>query len=141
MSSSLGSGYKFEQIGALLQPNKNKDIVANKKYGENHVKIATELALCIFSGGRYYLSPIGILFGKLSEYQKDQLISRLVLRNTLVYCIINKVLNGTSVIIADEISFLSESTVKRRKNNCLFFCNMIRRNRDISVEQILSKVK
>lgn len=141
LHDNLGKGYKFEQIGELLQPEKKNDIVANKKYGENHVKTAAELALCLNAGGRYYLSPIGALFGQLSDYQRDQLLSRLVLRNAFVYCTLHKVLNGSSIDIVDEISFLSESTVKRRKNNCLIFCRLIQRNRDLPTDHILSKIK
>jgi len=134
-------GYKFEEIGELLQPQRIADIVANKKYGENHVKTATDLGLCFAHNGRYFISPVGLMFSTLNKYQQDQLLARFSLRNNFVYTVIHKVLNGVNVDIADEISFLSESTVKRRKNNCLIMCSLVKRNRDINVEEIISKIK
>ena len=141
LSSNGFRGYKFEEIGELLQPGKTTDIVANKKYGENHVKTASDLGLCFINNGRYYLSPIGFELCSLTSYQKDQLIARLALRNNFVYTALHKALQGTEVDISDEISFLSESTVKRRKNNCLIMCRLIQRNRDINVEDLLSQIK
>ncbi len=141
LSSNELKGYRFEEIGEMLQPGKTTDIVANKKYGENHVKTASDLGLCFSYSGRYFLSPIGLLFPKLTGYQQDQLISRFALRNNLVYTTIRQALQGKNVDIADEISFLSESTVKRRKNNCLIMCRLIQRNRDISVDDILTNIK
>lgn len=134
-------GYKFEEIGEMLLPDRQADIVANKKYGENHVKTASDLGLCFCKDGKYYISPIGCIFPQLTQYQRDQLISRLALRNSLVYTAICKVLNGSPFNIVKEISFLSESTVKRRKNNCMIMCNLIRLNRDINVDDIIAKIE
>lgn len=141
LSSRDIKGYKFEEIGELLQPGKTQDIVANKKYGENHVKTASDLGLCFLFKGRYYISPIGVLFPKLSQYQQDQLLARFALRNSFVFTVIRKAMSGLDVSIADEISFLSESTVKRRKNNCLIMCKLIQKNRDVDVEPIVSKIE
>ena len=134
-------GYKFEEIGRILQPGRTDDTFANKKYGENHVKTAVELGLAIAKGREYYLSAIGYVFPSLTKYQQDQLLARTVLRNSLIFNVIYKALNNSTVNILEEISFLSESTAKRRKNNSLIFCRMIGLNKDIQVQSILDKIK
>ena len=116
-------------------------LYANKKYGENHVKTAESLGLTLSYNRKYFLSAIGYIFPSLSKYQQDQLISRTVLRNSLVYNVLHKVLNGQTVSIIDEISFLSESTAKRRKNNSLIFCRLIGLNRDTQVQDYLDLIK
>lgn len=134
-------GFSFEEIGKILQPGRTDDVLANKKYGENHIKTAESLGLAFSNNRKYYLSAIGYAFPSLTRYQKDQLISRLALRNSLVYNVIFKVLNGQDVTITDEISFLSESTVKRRKNNSLIFCRLIGLNQDVQVQAYLERIK
>ena len=135
------SGYSFEEIGILLQPDSTKDFLANKKYGENHVKTAVELGLALLIGRYYYLSAIGYVYPSLLNFQKEQLLSRLVLRNNLVYNILYKTLNNHDVDLLDEISFLSESTAKRRKNNSLVFCRLIALNKEIPVQSLLDRIK
>ena len=134
-------GFSFEEIGKILQPGRTDDVLANKKYGENHVKTAESLGLAFSENRKYYLSAIGYVFPSLTKYQKDQLISRLALRNSLVYNVLYKVLNDQDVTITDEISFLSESTVKRRKNNSLIFCRLIGLNQDSQVQAYLERIK
>lgn len=125
----------------MLQPERIGDIVANKKYGENHVKAASDLGLCFNHDGRYYISPVGVIFTSLSNYQQDQLLARFALRNNFVYTVMHKALCGNEVSVVEEISFLSESTVKRRKNNCIIMCRLTQRNRDVNVDAILTKIK
>ena len=134
-------GFAFEEIGKILQPGRTADVLANKKYGENHVKTAKSLGLAFSENRKYFLSAVGYVFPSLTKYQKDQLISRLALRNSLVYNVLYKVLNSQDVTITDEISFLSESTVKRRKNNSLIFCRLIGLNQDFQVQAFLERIK
>lgn len=134
-------GFSFEEIGKILQPGHTDVVYANKKYGENHVKTAESLGLTLSDNRKYYLSAIGYIFPSLSKFQQEQLVSRTVLRNSLVYNVLHKVLNGHAVSILDEISFLSESTAKRRKNNSLIFCRLIGLNKDISVQDYLGLIK
>lgn len=141
LGSRQEQGYTFEEIGQMLLPERSADTVANKKYGENHVKTATDLGLCFYYKGRYYISAIGRVFSQLNLYQKDQLLSRLTLRNHLVYSVVHHALNGLNVDVASEISFLAESTVKRRKNNCLILIRLMDHNKDMNVDHILSKIR
>ena len=133
-------GYSFEDIGKILQPGRTDNVYANKKYGENHVKTAESLGLTVSSNRRYFLSAIGFIYPSLPKDKQDQLIARLVLRNSLVYNVLYKALNGQSVKIEQEISFLSSSTIKRRKKNSLMFCQLIELNKDVDVHAILERI-
>ena len=140
LASQPHNGFNFEEIGRLLQPGRTESIGANRKYGENHIKTAELLGLAFSIDKKYYLSAIGHVFPTLPIIQQDQLLSRMVLRSPLVFNILHKILNGEQVEIADEISFLSESTVKRRKNNVLIICNLIGLNKEISVQKYLKNI-
>lgn len=134
-------GYSFEEIGKVLQPGHTEDVWANRKYGENHVKTAELLGLSFSIERMYYLSAVGHVFPDLSSDQQDQLLSRMALRNPLVFNVVHKLLNGFNVTIEDEISFLSESTIKRRKNNTLLICRLIGLNKDVRVQEYLDRIK
>jgi hypothetical protein len=134
-------GYTFEEIGRILQPGHTEDVWANRKFGENHVKTAELLGLSFLNEKKYYLSAVGHVFPDLSSDQQDQLLSRMVLRNPLVFNVVHKLLNGQNVTIEDEISFLSESTIKRRKNNTLIICRLIGLNKDVRVQEYLDRIK
>ena len=71
LSSLAPIGYTFEEIGKILQPGRTEDVLANKKYGENHVKTAESLGLAFSNNRKYYLSAIGYVFPSLSKYQQD----------------------------------------------------------------------
>lgn len=141
LSERPAVAYNFEEIGRILQPGRTDDVGANRKYGENHIKTAELLGLSFAVGKKYYLSAVGHIYPLLTESQQDQLLSRMVLRSPLVFNVVHKLLVGQEVTIAEEISFLSESTVKRRKNNTLFLCRIIERNKEISVQSILDILK
>ena len=141
LSERPAVAYSFEEIGRILQPGHTEDVGANRKYGENHVKTAELLGLAFAVGKQYYLSAVGYIFPSLSESQKDQLLSRMVLRSPLVFNFFHKLLNGQEVKITEEISFLSASTVKRRKNNTLILCRMVELNKEIDVQSILDRIK
>ena len=134
-------GYTFEEIGRVLQPGRTEDVWANRKYGENHAKTAELLGLSFSIERKYCLSAVGHVFPDLSSDQQDQLLSRMVLRNPLVFNVFHKLLNGLNVSIEDEISFLSESTIKRRKNNTLIICRLVGLNKDVRVQEYLDRIK
>ena len=141
MASLPNNGLCFEEIGKILQPGRTEVVGANRKYGENHIKTAVMLGLAFSKDNLYYLSAVGSVFPLLIKYQQDQLLARMVLRNPLVFNVVHKLLIGEEVSLTNEISFLSESTVKRRKSNSLQLCQMISLNKDIPVQGYLNQLK
>ena len=132
--------FTFDEIGKLLLDDRYRTPTALKKYGENHVKIAVDFGLCIRKGHKFVLSPLGFAYPELEHKDQIRLLARLVLRHKFVYRIIHKVLNGQFVSIADEIAFLSSSTITRRKGNCLLLCKLILENQEIDTSHIISQI-
>jgi hypothetical protein len=132
--------FTFDEIGKLLLDDKNRTPTALKKYGENHVKTAVDLGLCIRQGHKFVLSPLGYTYPELEHKDQIRLLARLVLRQKFVFRIIHKVLNGQLVSIEDEIAFLSPSTIMRRKGNCLLLCKLISENQEIDTNHIISQI-
>ena len=113
----------FEEMGYYLgtgHTNMNDSQVAQKKYGENHAKLATLLDLaCISKNGNQshiYSSLLGYKFYQLSDTEKKELIKRLCLRIPIV----QSVFKARSVNqINKEIKILSASTQNRRRSNVI----------------------
>ena len=113
----------FEEMGYYLgtgHTNMNDGQVAQKKYGENHAKLATLLDLaCISKNGNQshiYSSLLGYKFYQLSNTEKKELIKRLCLRIPIV----QSVFKARSVNqINEEIKILSASTQNRRRSNVI----------------------
>ena len=56
----------YLKMGYMLRDEKRKD-VADKKYGENHMKTAAQVGLCRFEKCRANANALGSLFIKLNE--------------------------------------------------------------------------
>lgn len=116
-----GEELTFEDLGfylGQLHENRNDGLIAQKKYGENHAKLATLLDLaCINKTGNkshIYSSELGKKFYFLSDGDKKNLTKKLCLRIP----IIQKVFKVGSVAqINEEIKILSVSTQNRRRSN------------------------
>lgn len=111
----------FEELGYYLG-QLHKDMkdgpVAQKKYGENHAKLAALLDLaCISKKGNrsnIYSSVFGYRFYKLSDVEKKDLIKKLCLRIPIIQRVFK---TGSIKQINEEIKILSASTQNRRRSN------------------------
>ena len=119
------NGLSNIQIGtSLLNDGKPRKDGALRKYGENHAKTGIELGLVQSCYSSYYLTCLGMIFNQLCESDKIELIRRVILRNRFFQKVILKSQRGP-VSIVKEMSFLSESTVKRRLPNVRFLYSLI----------------
>lgn len=111
-------GLKFKIIGELLLDDGiNRSDVALNKYGENHIKMAESLGLAFKNDKKYYyLSGIGMIYNELPTEVRENLLTRLVLRNKLIVQIIISSTNGKLDLEA-FLYDLSRSTYVRRKSN------------------------
>lgn len=113
----------FEELGFYLARQHNdlkEGLVAQKKYGENHAKLATLLDLaCITKNGNkahIFSSVLGSNFYHLSETEKKELIKRLCLRIPIIQSVFKA---GSVKQIDEEIKILSASTQNRRRSNVI----------------------
>jgi len=98
----------------MLRNNKRKDI-ADKKYGENHMKTAAQLGLCRFDRCRANSNAFGKLFIKLSETEMKKVLPKLCLYIPYVQ---NYFMAGATDEVRDKmLSILSNTTQVRRRPN------------------------
>jgi len=117
-----GKAMTYDELGTYLDNGQNKNEIAQRKYGENHSKLAALLDLAVITSQknayRVSVSVFGEAFNKLDSSSKKAITARLMFRIP----IIQKMLIEATEIrinIDDELSSLSEQTKKRRKPNIL----------------------
>lgn len=109
-------GVDFVQMGFMLD-SAMKKTEANMKYGENHAKTASLLALSSIVNSKVYPSLLAKEWNVLSDKQKKVVLPKLCL-----YCKLFQnyyALGANEEILIKLMSCLSESTLKRRKSNCI----------------------
>ena len=104
----------YSKMGYMLRSEKRKD-VADKKYGENHMKTAAQLGLCRFEKCRANSNALGSLFIKMSEVDRKNVLPKLCL---YIPYIQNYFMEGATDEVRDRIlSILSKTTQVRRRSN------------------------
>ena len=135
------AGLNFLEIGKLLLNDgvMRKDM-AFRKYGENHIKMAEVLGLAFKYERTYYLSPIGCVYEKLSEAEKDKLIIRLILRSKLISQLFSSALKG-AVDMKVFLYDLAESTYERRKSNIKYVIELLKESEEYNFSPITNNIK
>lgn len=114
----------FNKVGYLLRVAPRKE-GADKKYGENHSKIASMLGLVIIERGKGVgLTDFGRYHLSLNDIQRKNLMGKLSLRIPLImnyFC-----QNEDESVVTDCRSLLSESTYKRRLSNIRKLIGIVR---------------
>ena len=104
----------YNQMGYMLRSEKRKE-VADKKYGENHMKTAAQLGLCRFAKCRANANALGSNFVKLNERDMKAILPKLCL---YIPYIQNYFMAGATDEVREEIlSILSKTTQTRRRPN------------------------
>ena len=104
----------YNQMGYMLRSEKRKEI-ADKKYGENHMKTAAQLGLCRFAKCRANANALGSNFVKLNERDMKAVLPKLCL---YIPYIQNYFMAGATDEVREEIlSILSKTTQTRRRPN------------------------
>lgn len=135
------SGLNFIEVGKILLDDGcvRKD-GAYTKYGENHIKTAELIGLAFKCEGKYYLSPIGCVFNNLSETEKNQLLTRLILRNKLISQSLLVALND-AFYMKSFLYELSESTYIRRKPNIKHIIEILNSSTEYDFVNITKNIK
>ena len=110
----------FDAIGELLDNGKKKSALAQKKYGENHSKLAAQLDLAVISTENHQSSVLLSEFCEgyldLSNKEKKAISARLMFRIPIIQQIF---IDAASRVtdIDPYLKCLSETTKIRRKSN------------------------
>lgn len=103
----------FAYVGYMI--NKSSSEAAQRKYGENHLKLAVQMGLV--SEKPYKLTPLGEIYIHLKDSEKKSLRPKLFLRIPVVQRLLidSKIhrIDGTKILM----EVLSESTAIRRRSN------------------------
>lgn len=104
----------YLKMGYMLRSEKRKE-VADKKYGENHIKTAAQMGLCSFAKCRANTSTLGNLFIKLPEKERIDLLPKLCLYIPFIHNYFKQ--GGTDEVREEMLSILSVTTQNRRRSN------------------------
>ena len=115
-----GKTMTYNEVGYYLDDGRNKTEVAQKKYGENHSKLATLLDLAYIykevHSLRVGISILGKEYVRLSDEEKKQLTIRLLFRIPLIQKLFYEGKNS-KIEISEYLTILSTKTMIRRKSN------------------------
>ncbi len=110
-------GCQFVDVGRLFPDNvSSRTDAAYRKYGENHVKTASQLGLTFEYYEYWYLSCIGYIYPDLEEDVRKQLLARTITRNSLYRHMLIDIIDH-DVNLEVYMNMLSENTMKRRMGN------------------------
>jgi len=133
----------FDEIGYYLD-GKEKNEVAQRKYGENHSKFASLLDLTSISApnnvNHITLSVLGNAYRELPNEKRESIVARLAFRITIIQHIFVNAL-GKKIIISDYMHGLSEQTRKRRKPNVSDLINFIKKHSSAEMKGIYDQIK
>ena len=104
----------YERMGYMLDGALKKG-VANKKYGENHIKTAASMGLCSFSRCRANKNALGKLFVEQPEEIRKNLLPKLCLYIPFIHNYFK--LGATDEVRDSMLSILSVTTQNRRRSN------------------------
>ena len=109
------SGIDSKKIGENLSLTPKND-VANRKYGENHVKLAVALDVAYLENRKYYLTALGKQMLCLPNDLQEELFDKVIFNIPIIkkYVVEEISYKNIDFLLAN---YLSESTAKRRSSN------------------------
>ncbi len=142
-----GQPMSFAELGVYLDNGKEKSEIAQRKYGENHSKMAALLDLVVIYkssiSSQVALSVFGAAYNQRSDSEKRRLIARLLFRIPIIQRLLIKALS-LNVCILDELSFLAQKTKIRRKSNIEYLLNFLSREleeEDTVLREALNRIR
>ena len=126
--SLSGQMMSYNELGTYLDNGLDKNEIAQRKYGENHSKLATLLDLVVITTNnnsyKVALSNFGLAFCKRTDDEKRKLTARLFLRVPIIQKMLIEA-STSEVEIDNELSCLADQTRKRRKPNIALILEFI----------------
>lgn len=118
----------YSDLGVYLQPNGFRKDGANKKYGENHGKLASLMDLATIEKKSRFgcrRTEFSSRFSACDPSDKSRLFALLAMRIPVIQQILRAADKGT-VSVIEHLVVLSESTQKRRLPNIIALLNVIK---------------
>lgn len=134
-------GLTFNEIGIYLQGKKSD--AANKKYGENHSKLAELLDLVTITNARprkVFITKLGVVFTNSSDTKKDKILMAQISRTAIVKDIIEKSSWQSFNLLEYLKLYLAISTAKRRCSNVKRLFKFLHNNGISEMDRIIQKL-
>lgn len=112
----------YTQLGFMLRTKPRKE-GADMKYGENQSKTAAQMGLCSINHSRILPSYLGVAYCNLDKELQMRLLPKLIL--FIPYIFNQYATNAKYEDIIASVSFLSQSTQKRRLTNIWSLINHV----------------
>lgn len=115
-------GCQFLDIGRMFPKYVHtRNDIAYRKYGENHIKTATQLGLAFEYYDYWFLSCLGYIYPDLNNSVRKKLLARNIIRNPLYQQMMLDILER-DISSVTYMNMLSEKTIRRRQHNvCTIF--------------------
>lgn len=137
------NGMTFDEMGYFLN-GKQRNEVANRKYGENHAKLATLLDLAIINfpnnSASIYSSLLGQVYYNLTKEHKELILARLALRIPIIQNILIDAMQD-EISVEKHLKHLSKQTQKRRKPNVVALLGFIKKYAEKDMDYILNNIE
>ncbi len=128
-----------EKLGELLLGNNpRRNIVAYRKYGENHGKMAACLGLVQVVERSYLLSALGCVFPTFSIAERERLIVRLLLRTPLISCLLRS--KDQKINLRNVLCVLSDSTYLRRSSNIRSMLTLLSNSKEYNFKSFIDRI-
>lgn len=139
---SSEEGITYNKMGYHLN-GKQRNEAANRKYGENHAKLATLLDIAIISSPKNSAfissSVLGQAYYNLTKENRELILARLALRVPVIQSILIDAMNGKTSV-NEHLIHLSVQTQKRRKSNVVTILEYIRKHSDEDMNIIFENI-
>ncbi|MBS4022545.1 MAG: hypothetical protein KGZ79_08990 [Dethiobacter sp.] len=142
LSKENDIGLTFLEMGRKLQEGQRGE-VADRKYGENHSKLAELLDFTTITQGRprkVFLTKLGKGFLQENNTNKREILKAQIYRMAIVKDIIDKHMNDSFSLDNYLRPYLKQSTINRRRPNIKRLFEYLLVNGVIEVESVLAKM-
>ena len=133
-------GLSYVEVGILLRHDENgRKQGADQKYGENHSKTAADFGLVQISplSRKVFLTCVGYIFNLLSQEEKNAYLARAILRNNFINCVLSRAYEH-QIIMAEEMSILSPSTIARRLPNVKGYISLLSKSEGLPLSVFMN---
>jgi len=138
------TGFTYSQLGEIMATKERND-VANKKYGENHANLARLLDFVAITNTmprRVFLTKLGKVFDKANDKVKIEILKFQIFRMEIIKDIIDKYNNKSFSLLSYLLSIpLAKTTAIRRSSNVKYLFEFLYNNGEKEVKSILDKLR
>lgn len=134
--------FNYISLGKIFLEN-NKNDGAYRKYGENHVKLASLLGYINFSKAfNFKINSYGIFVNELEINFRENINRKNILRIPIVSHILKEAsFKEVSIYeVLKKSSDLSESTIKRRASSIKTLLKEVQKLNDISIAEVIGRI-